>query len=70
MSEEKDRVDGTADETKAETKSSDHHTEDTYYSLFLYPLTAPTITPFVKYFCNRGYTSRIGTMEIMITAYL
>ena len=30
MSEEKDRVDGTADETKAETKSSDHHTEDTY----------------------------------------
>ena len=26
MSEEKDRVDGTADETKAETKSSDHHT--------------------------------------------
>ena len=30
MSEEKDRVDGTADETKAETKSSDHHTENTY----------------------------------------
>ena len=30
MSEEKDRVDGTADETKAATKSSDHHTEDTY----------------------------------------
>ena len=30
MSEEKDRVDGTADDTKAETKSSDHHTEDTY----------------------------------------
>ena len=30
MSEEKDRVDGTADETKAETKSSDHYTEDTY----------------------------------------
>ena len=30
MSEEKDRVDGTADETKADTKSSDHHTEDTY----------------------------------------
>ena len=30
MSEEKDRVDGTADKTKAETKSSDHHTEDTY----------------------------------------
>ena len=36
MSEEKDRVDGTADETKAETKSSDHHTEDTYEKSLLH----------------------------------
>ncbi len=35
-----------------------------------YPLTAPTIIPFTKYFCRKGYSSRIGTVATMIFAYL
>lgn len=35
-----------------------------------YPLTAPTIIPFTKYFCKKGYSSRIGTVATMIFAYL
>lgn len=35
-----------------------------------YPLIDPTYTPFTKYFCKNGYTSRIGSVETTMVQYL
>ena len=37
------------------------------YLLLCYPLMAPIIIPFTKYFCRNGYTVKMGTMVTMIT---
>ncbi len=34
------------------------------------PFTAPSMMPFTKYRCMKGYTSRIGMMVIMAMVYL
>lgn len=36
----------------------------------LYPLTEPSITPFVKYFCTKGYTHIMGTSDTTTAAIL
>jgi len=41
-----------------------------YCRRYNYPFTEPTITPLVKYFCRKGYTIKIGTVETTMTAIL
>ena len=36
--------------------------------LQIYPFTEPTIIPFTKYFCKKGYTTRIGSVEATMVA--
>ena len=39
--------------------------------LFVFqPFTAPTIVPFIRYLCRKGYIARIGKIEITIVAFL
>ena len=37
-------------------------------SLHTYSFVAPSVTPFTKYFCRKGYTISMGTEATMVTA--
>ena len=52
------------------SKQSKHEIIPPFICNLFQPFSAPTITPFAKNRCRKGYSTRIGTQEMTINAYL